>query len=147
MVKIYDYTTFSESETLELGFRLGKILRPGDIVCLNGDLGAGKTHFTMGIGKALGVVEYITSPTFTIVNEYSGRIDLLHFDAYRLEGPEELFEIGFDEYLLRDAVFVIEWASRIEDALPRGCINVGMKYVREDVREIRIYLDESRGCI
>ena len=100
-----------EINTVRLGNAFGNILEEGDIVALTGDLGAGKTHFTAGIGAALGVKDYVTSPTFTIVNEYEGRIPLFHFDLYRIENEEELFDTGFWEYLDREGITVIEWPS------------------------------------
>lgn len=121
--------TFSAGETEKYGRKIGDILQPGDAVCLIGELGAGKTAFVSGIAKALGIKEYITSPTFTIVNEYFGKMPLYHFDVYRIENPEELYDIGYDEYINGSGVTVIEWADRIEDMLPgeylRVCILKG----------------------
>ena len=91
--------TYSQQETEALGYKLGSLLGKGDVILLNGDLGTGKTAFAAGVARALGVEGYITSPTFTIVNEYSGRLILYHFDVYRIADREEMFEIGFDEYL------------------------------------------------
>lgn len=117
-------TTFSADETAEAGFKLGMLLNFGDVVCLTGDLGTGKTAFTGGLAHALGVQGYITSPTFTIVNEYKGRMPLYHFDAYRISDPDEMFEIGFEEYLDGKGVVVIEWAELISDVLPDSRITV-----------------------
>lgn len=109
---IFECTTYSEEETTEKGYSFGKSLRAGDIVLLSGDLGAGKTHFTGGIAKALGYTDYVTSPTFTIVNEYEMKeTSLIHFDIYRLSDIDDLYDIGFDDYLARNAVIVIEWAD------------------------------------
>ncbi len=119
--------TVSAEETVELGAKLGKLLKKGDIVCLNGDLGAGKTAFTSGIAKALGICGYITSPTFTIVNEYEGTIPFYHFDVYRIADPEEMFEIGFEEYLEDRGAVVIEWAELIESILPDQYISVDIR--------------------
>lgn len=111
--------TSSEAETKELGRTLGNYLRQGDILALTGDLGAGKTHFTMGVAESLQITDYITSPTFTIVNEYrNGRLPLFHFDAYRLGDPEELMEIGFEEYTTAGGVILIEWANIVAEILP-----------------------------
>lgn len=116
MELLLKFETNSEDETTALGGRIGAILKPGDIVTLEGDLGAGKTHFTCGAAKALGIHEYITSPTFTIVNEYSsGNIPLYHFDLYRISSYDELEEIGFDEYASGEAVLFIEWADRVPE--------------------------------
>lgn len=111
--------TKSEEETLVLGRNIGVELHPGDIIAMTGDLGAGKTHFTMGVAESLGVTEPITSPTFTIINEYTkGKIPLFHMDAYRLGDGDGLLEIGFDEYVVRGGVIIIEWADIVEDILP-----------------------------
>ncbi|HOV25144.1 MAG TPA: tRNA (adenosine(37)-N6)-threonylcarbamoyltransferase complex ATPase subunit type 1 TsaE [Pseudobacteroides sp.] len=112
------FKTVSQDETCALGRKLGEILKAGDVVCLVGDLGTGKTAFTKGIAEALGISGYITSPTFTFVNEYQGRLPMFHFDVYRIGEPEDLFEIGFEEYLERDGVVIIEWADMIKDILP-----------------------------
>jgi len=112
------FKTVSQDETCALGRKLGELLKAGDVVCLVGDLGTGKTAFTKGIAEALGISGYITSPTFTFVNEYQGRLPMFHFDVYRIGEPEDLFEIGFEEYLERDGVVIIEWADMIKDILP-----------------------------
>lgn len=117
--------SFCEKDTFEAGRMLGTSCRPGDIVLLNGGLGAGKTVFTKGFGKGLGIDEIISSPTFTIVQIYeTGRIPLYHFDVYRIEGIEEMEEIGYDDYFFGNGVCLIEWAGLIEDIIPSGCINV-----------------------
>jgi len=116
--------TFSVEQTIEVGMKLGRKLGKGDIVYLTGDLGTGKTAFTNGIAASLGINGYITSPTFTIVNEYLGRIPLYHFDVYRIADPDEMFEIGFDEYIDGNGVVVIEWAELIKDILPSEYIRV-----------------------
>ena len=102
----------SVAETRRLGQALGKLLAPGDIILLEGTLGAGKTALTQGIGKGLGVSVVINSPTFTILKEYSGRLPLYHFDLYRIDDPEEVFALGFEDYFTGDGVCVIEWAER-----------------------------------
>jgi tRNA threonylcarbamoyladenosine biosynthesis protein TsaE len=116
--------TKSGEETQSCGYKLGSLLKPGDVVVLEGGLGAGKTVFTGGIAKALGIKGYITSPTFTIVNEYSGSLPLYHFDAYRIDDPDEMFEIGFEEYLEAGGVVVVEWAERIKELIPDNNIYV-----------------------
>lgn len=121
----------SVEETTKLGIELGKLLNPGDIVCLTGDLGTGKTHITKGIAKGLDIYDNITSPTFTIVNEYdSGRLKLNHFDVYRVSDPDEVYAIGFDDYIFSDAVSVIEWANYIEEILPKDLLHI---YIKKDL--------------
>ncbi len=102
----------SASQTHRLGALLGGLLRPGDVVLLEGPLGAGKTALTQGIGAGLGVRETINSPTFTLLKEYMGRLPLYHFDLYRIEDPEELFALGFEDYFGGESVCVVEWADR-----------------------------------
>lgn len=115
---MFKVITNSESETEKLGTMIGNILKSGDIVCLTGDLGAGKTTITKSIARALGVDDYVTSPTFTIVNQYEGRINLNHFDVYRISDVEEMYEIGYEEYFFSDAVNIVEWANLIEELIP-----------------------------
>lgn len=105
-------------DTDKFGKSLGGLLEPGDIICLNGDLGAGKTTLSKSIGLGLGVDEYITSPTFTIINEYKGRLPLYHFDVYRLSHGEELFDLGADDYFYGNGVCLVEWAENVKDYLP-----------------------------
>jgi tRNA threonylcarbamoyladenosine biosynthesis protein TsaE len=134
---MFSVVTSSPEETWRIGEMLGSKLGPGDTVCLYGDLGAGKTSLTYGIALGLHVKErYITSPTFTFVNEYEGRVPFYHIDLYRLKGVEELEGIGFEEYIDSDGVTVIEWAERAEDALPDECLSVYLNYVDENKREI-----------
>ena len=111
-------TTHSADETQALGQRLAKRLLPGDVIAYFGDLGAGKTALTRGIAQGLGVTDLVTSPTYTIVNEYlTGRIPLFHFDMYRLSSSDELFDIGWEDYLTRGGVCAVEWSENVEDAL------------------------------
>lgn len=124
-------------ETEEFGIKLGGLLKSGDIVCLNGDLGAGKTTLTKSIGLGLGVDDYITSPTFALINEYMGRIPVYHFDVYRLENVEELYDLGFDEYFYGKGVSIIEWAEKIERLLPEDRIVLDIKQ-GIDINERRI---------
>lgn len=109
--------TSSEDETAEVGRIIGAELEPGDVVALTGDLGAGKTRLAQGIGAGLGVQGHITSPTFTVVAEHQGRVDMYHMDVYRLSGPEDLEDIGFHDYLDMGGVVVIEWADLVAEAL------------------------------
>ncbi|HLS53452.1 MAG TPA: tRNA (adenosine(37)-N6)-threonylcarbamoyltransferase complex ATPase subunit type 1 TsaE [Tissierellaceae bacterium] len=132
-------------ETESFGLKLGSLLMPGDILCLNGDLGAGKTTMTQSIGKGLGVDDYITSPTFTLINEYKGRIWVYHFDVYRLENVEDLYDIGFDEYFYGHGVCIIEWAEKIEKLLPEDRIVIDIKKGKEtDERILSISGQGSR---
>lgn len=124
---MYQLITKSAAETAMVGFKLGETLEAGDVICLTGGLGTGKTAFTGGIAGALGITGHITSPTFTIVNEYGGRLPLYHFDAYRISDPEEMFEIGFEEYLDGRGVVVVEWAELIKDILPLENIEVRLE--------------------
>lgn len=117
----------SIDETTKLGLSLGKLVNSGDIICLTGDLGTGKTHITKGIARGLGIDEMITSPTFNIVNEYTtGRLKLNHFDVYRVSDPDEIYAIGFDDYIFSDAVSIIEWANYIEEILPRDFLHINI---------------------
>lgn len=117
-------TTHSADETQALGQRLAKRLLPGDVIAYFGDLGAGKTALTRGIAQGLGVTDLVTSPTYTIVNEYlTGRIPLFHFDMYRLGSSDELFDIGWEDYLARGGVCAVEWSENVEDAL-RDAIHI-----------------------
>ena len=110
--------TKSPEQTELLGKKLAELLRPGDVIAYYGDLGAGKTAFTRGLAAGLGIREAVTSPTYTIVNEYlSGRMPLFHFDMYRLSSSEELFDIGWEDYLARGGVCAVEWSENGEDAL------------------------------
>ena len=114
-----EWITHSPAETEALGARLAEALDAGRVVAFTGDLGAGKTAFVSGMARALGVEDRVTSPTFTIVNEYEGgRLPLFHFDMYRLDGAEDLFDIGWDDYLDRGGVCAVEWSERVAEALP-----------------------------
>ena len=121
-------TTHSADETQALGKKLAESLRPGDVIAYFGDLGAGKTAFTRGIAEGLGVSEQVTSPTYTIVNEYlSGRLPLFHFDMYRLGSSDELFDIGWEDYLARGGVCAVEWSERAEDAFDGSTVRIDFR--------------------
>lgn len=133
-------TTHSADETQALGKKLAESLRPGDVIAYFGDLGAGKTAFTRGIAEGLGVSEQVTSPTYTIVNEYlSGRLPLFHFDMYRLGSSDELFDIGWEDYLARGGVCAVEWSENVEDALQDAIrITIEKDSLVPDTRRITI---------
>ena len=155
-LRIYMISLNNLEETEKFGLFLGENLRPGDVVCLNGDLGAGKTTLTKSIAKGLGIDDYVTSPTFTIVNEYYGKIDLYHIDTYRLDDMVDVDYLGFDEYFYSDGVTIVEWAEKIRDALPEEYMEINIKshddkrdldinYVGNRFDELKEKLDESFG--
>ncbi|MGN0980719.1 MAG: tRNA (adenosine(37)-N6)-threonylcarbamoyltransferase complex ATPase subunit type 1 TsaE [Candidatus Avoscillospira sp.] len=132
------FETHSPEETEALGQRLAEQLKPGDVVAYFGDLGAGKTAFTRGLARGLGVREPVTSPTYTIVNEYlSGSMPLFHFDMYRLGSAEELFDIGWEDYLSRGGVCAVEWSENVADAL-EDAVRVSIRRTGDRDREIII---------
>jgi tRNA threonylcarbamoyladenosine biosynthesis protein TsaE len=142
---MFSVITSSPEQTRRIGEMLGARLGPGDTVCLYGDLGAGKTSLSYGIALGLEVrTQYITSPTFTFVNEYEGRAPFYHIDLYRLKDPGELENIGFEEYVDSDGVTVIEWAERAEDALPVERLSVYLSYINEGSREIGFLAEGER---
>ena len=113
------YETMSPKETFELGKKIGLEAKAGEIICLDGDLGVGKTVFTQGFAKGLGIDEAVNSPTFTNIQEYDeGRLPLYHFDVYRIGDPEEMYEIGYEDYFYGQGVCLIEWAKLIEELIP-----------------------------
>ena len=132
--------THSPEETEAVGRKLAAQLQPGDVLAYYGDLGAGKTAFTRGLAAGLGVTEPVTSPTYTIVDEYlSGRLPLFHFDMYRLGSADELFDIGWEDYLARGGVCAVEWSENVEDAL-RDAIHITIEKdpLEPDTRRITI---------
>ena len=132
------YLSNSPEETEKLGMQLAVRLMPGSIVAFRGDLGAGKTAFTRGLALGLGIMEPVTSPTYTIVNEYlNGRLPLFHFDMYRLGSSEELFDIGWEDYLARGGVCAVEWSENVDDAMEDAVV-VEIIRVSETQREIVI---------
>ena len=128
----------SERETEQAGETLARRLVPGSVVALYGELGAGKTAFVRGMARALGVTGPITSPTFTIVNEYAGNIPLFHFDMYRLASADELFDIGWDDYLARGGVLAVEWSENVESAFEDGVVRVYISREGDSRRKIRV---------
>ena len=133
-----EFITNSPMETEKVGEVLGKVLKPGTILAYEGDLGAGKTAFTRGLARGLGAKEQVTSPTYTIVNEYlSGRMPLFHFDMYRLASSDDLWDIGWEDYLERGGVCAVEWSENVEDAL-EDAICVTIHKTGETSRRIEI---------
>jgi len=132
------YISNSYDETRSIAADFAKSLVPGDIICMYGDLGAGKTAFTQGLADGLGIGGYVNSPTFTIVNIYKGDITLNHFDAYRIGDSDEMLDIGFDEMISGDAVSVIEWAELIEDIIPKDRYNITILRTGDTSRDITI---------
>ena len=116
------FTTSSAEETIALGFKIGKLLKKGDIIAMQGTLAAGKTTITKGIAQALGITETITSPTFCLISEYEGSMPLYHMDVYRLDGTEDFINLGTDDMLYGDGVSIIEWSEKIMDELPSSTI-------------------------
>ena len=133
-----EFITHSPEETEKLGEALGKCLLPGTVIAYRGDLGAGKTAFTRGLAKGLGALEAVTSPTYTVVNEYlSGRLPLLHFDMYRLANADALFDIGWEDYLERGGICAVEWSENVEEAL-EDAVTVSIEKTGEESRRITI---------
>ena len=122
-----EYISHSVSETEAIGEALGRTLSPGSVLAYRGDLGMGKTAFTRGLARGLGCTGRVTSPTFTIVNEYEGPIPLFHFDMYRLEDADALFDIGWEDYLGRGGVCAVEWSEIVSDALEDGVLRVDIR--------------------
>ena len=132
------FTTNSPAETEAIGAALGKTVKPGTVIAYRGDLGAGKTAFTRGLARGLGCTDMVTSPTYTIVNEYlNGRMPLFHFDMYRLSSSDDLWDIGWEDYLERGGVCAVEWSERVEDAL-EDAINITIEKTGEESRRITI---------
>ena len=132
------FITNSEHETEALGARLAGVLHGGCVVAMFGDLGSGKTALVRGMARGMGLNARVTSPTFTIVNEYLGPVDLIHFDMYRLHSSDELFDIGWEDYLSRGAVCAVEWSENVEDAFFGDEIRVTFKKLSDNGREITI---------
>ena len=137
------FLTHSPVETEAVGAALAAVLTPGTIIAYTGDLGAGKTAFTRGLARGLGCDDRVTSPTYTIVNEYlSGRMPLFHFDMYRLGSSDDLFDIGWEDYLLRGGVCAVEWSENVDDAM-ENAIYVRIEKTGEETRKITIEGVES----
>lgn len=131
------FYTESAEQTIGLGEKIGSFLRPGDIIALQGTLAAGKTTITKGIARSLGITEDITSPTFTLISVYEGRLPLYHMDVYRLEGGEDFIDLGAEEMLYGNGVCVIEWSEKIMDELPSGTIIIKL-FAENEKRTVTI---------
>ncbi|MCA0984461.1 tRNA (adenosine(37)-N6)-threonylcarbamoyltransferase complex ATPase subunit type 1 TsaE [Halobacillus yeomjeoni] len=140
-MKRYEWISSSPEETKDFAEKLGQRLEAGDVLTLEGDLGAGKTTFTKGLGLGLGVKRTINSPTFTIIKEYMGRVPFYHMDVYRLEDSEE--DLGFDEYFEGEGVTVVEWAHFIENYLPEERLDLSIHYLDETRRKITLDAQSS----
>ena len=133
-----EFLTNAPAETEAVGAALGKVLKPGTVLAFRGDLGAGKTAFTRGLAKGLGCTDIVTSPTYTIVNEYlSGRLPLFHFDMYRLASSDDLWDIGWEDYLERGGVCAVEWSENVDDAM-ENAVYITIEKLGEDARRIRL---------
>ena len=140
--KITEYESFSEDETFRIGKEYGEKAQPGSVFSLEGDLGVGKTVFAKGFAEGLGITETVNSPTFTIMKVYEGgRLDLYHYDAYRIEDPSEMEEIGYTDYFYGEGTCLIEWACNIEEYLPERMTKISIEKVPEkgfDYRRITV---------
>lgn len=142
------YKSNSPKETENIARAFSKELKSGDVLCLNGDLGVGKTAFVQGLVKALGVNEPISSPTFTIVNCYEGTLPIYHFDVYRIDDSDEMYEIGFEEYVYGNGISIIEWSEKIADILPENRYEIEIRKdysIHEDFRTISINYNSTKG--
>lgn len=134
------FNSNSVDETIRIGYEFGKQLKAGDVVCLDGDLGAGKTHFVKGVASFFGIDPHkVSSPTYTLIHEYSGDLPVYHFDCYRLKSEREALEIGTEEYFYDEGVCLIEWPEKIESLIPDEAIWVKISHLSGLKREIHIH--------
>jgi tRNA threonylcarbamoyladenosine biosynthesis protein TsaE len=141
-----EYESYSYEDTQRIAAEFADTLKGGEFIAMYGDLGAGKTAFTQGLAKALGITRYVTSPTFTIVNEYEGRLPLYHFDVYRIADPEEMYEIGYEEYIESGGVCIVEWSELIEELFPDSYIRITITKDDEKGTDYRkIVIEEFKG--
>lgn len=131
-------------DTEKLGKIIAKCIEKGTVICLDGDLGVGKTSLTQFIAKEFGVDEYIVSPTFTIIKEYEGKLPFYHMDVYRINSEDDMYDLGYDEYIYSEGVTIIEWSHLIKGILPEERINIDIKRIDDDKREINI---KGKGLI
>jgi len=144
-LNVYELISYSLAETKRLGARLGQLLHGGEVICLEGELGTGKTTFTQGIGRGLGVTEPVISPSFVLVREHpapAGRPTLYHIDCYRLEKLDEALALGLEDYLYGDGVCVIEWAEKVKPVLPQERLWITLAHLGGNKRSLRL---EARG--
>ena len=147
MVKqLEHYQSNSREETVTIAENFAKTLQKGDIVCLYGGLGAGKTAFVSGVAKGLGYQGYTSSPTFTLMNEYIAALPIYHFDVYRIAGSDEMEAVGIDDYLFGDGVCLIEWPDKIADLLPEAVIRVEIQKSSADENQRTITIERERGA-
>ncbi len=139
------FESYSYEDTIGIAVEIANTFTGGEFVAMYGDLGAGKTAFVQGIAKALGITNHVTSPTFTIVNEYEGRLPLYHFDVYRISDPDEMYEIGYEEYVDSNGVCIIEWAELIEDLFPQEYIKITILKDENKGFDYRKIIVEKRG--
>jgi tRNA threonylcarbamoyladenosine biosynthesis protein TsaE len=135
-MKSYEFISNSPGETLEFAKRIASLLQPKDVILLEGDLGAGKTTFTKGLAKGLGIHKTVNSPTFTIIKEYAGRLSLYHMDVYRVQDAME--DLGFDEYFEGEGVTIVEWAHLIKEQLPETFLSIYIYHLESDKRQFEI---------
>ena len=160
MTLTLDCISHSSAQTQRLGMRLGELLRGGELILLDGQLGTGKTTFTQGLAQGLGIIENINSPTFTLLKEYAGhphsgistgalsyrRQTLYHFDLYRLDNPDEIVDLGFEDYFFSDGVSVIEWAEKAGSFWPEEHLNIRLKIMSETKRGLLFIATGERYC-
>lgn len=147
MVKqLEHYQSNSREETVTIAESFAKTLQKGDVVCLYGGLGAGKTAFVSGVAKGLGYQGYTSSPTFTLMNEYIAALPIYHFDVYRIAGSDEMEAVGIDDYLFGDGVCLIEWPDKIADLLPEAVIRVEIQKSSADENQRTITIERERGA-
>lgn len=143
---MFSLVSTSEQDTVALGRELGRLLLPGDFIGLIGDLGSGKTHFVRGVAEGDDVAAdvCVTSPSYTLLNEYAGRVPLYHFDLYRLRGDADIVELGFDEYFYGDGACLVEWAERLAEELPGENLKICFSYLDDTSRKIEMFPVGSR---
>ena len=132
------YITKDETETLEVAGMLARTLKAGTVVALMGELGAGKTVFTKGVARALGVEEKVTSPSFKLINEYHGAVPLYHMDLFRINNVQEILDIGVEDYFFSNGICIVEWAEKLKELFPQDAICITMKHLGNTHREIEI---------
>lgn len=135
-------TTRSPQETIAFAEKIGALLHKGDVIAYTGGLGAGKTTFTRGLAVGAGLEDEVTSPTFALINEYTGPVNIYHFDMYRINGMDDLETTGFFDYPMEESIFAIEWSENIPEALPENVIRIDIKYIDDDTRQITVEGDE-----